>query len=297
MLRAKVPDEAYRQPVAVTSVRATTDGALIITEDGEDRYDVVIGADGYRSIIRQFIDPGTRPVYAGYALWRGDLAIDQLPEPVPEELSSALVTVGFPGGHAVFYLIPDPTSPRTRMNWAVYCAMPDRFQDPTWLPPGSIDHGLLADFEKLLTTLPPYWAEVARRTAPESLSLQPIYDHEATRYAAGRLLLAGDAGTLARPHTGSGVLKAMRDARCLGQVWRDHKTWPAAIAAYDEQRMVEGNAFVEVGRRLGRAQVEETPPWASMSEEDFQAWFHAVIAGLDNPYKVSTKAEFNTTAC
>ena len=58
-----------------------------------------------------------------------------------------------------------------------------------------------------------------------------------------------------------------------------HQSWEGSLAAYDAERCRAGRELVELGRRIGRAQVEETPEWASMTPEDFDAWTRATLAG------------------
>src|SRR5205807_10379285 len=72
-LRARVPDGVYREGAPVAAVDGDAAGATIELEDGSaERFDVAIGADGYRSLVRERIHPGRRPTYAGYVLWRGN---------------------------------------------------------------------------------------------------------------------------------------------------------------------------------------------------------------------------------
>lgn len=109
--------------------------------------------------------------------------------------------------------------------------------------------------------------------------MQPIYDHAIPRYVSGRALLIGDAATITRPHTASGATKALQDALTLERTCREHGSLDEALTAYDHERCVAGNELVELGRRLGRAQVEKTPDWASMTADDFEAWIRATLAG------------------
>lgn len=273
-LRAKVPDSVYRNGIAIREVRA--DGT-VLTDAGADTFDLVVGADGYRSLCRAVVDPASGLDYAGYVLWRGDLPVARLPASVPGELRSAGVFVLFPGGHGGCYLMPDPAGADDRVNWAVYHALPpdrpDPFADPTSVPPGSLDDDLFAAFEAAVGELPPHWAQVARLTPREGVSVQPIYDAQAARYVAGRVVLAGDAGCLARPHTGSGVLKAIQDAQCLERAYREHGDWDTALARYDAERVRAGRELVLLGRRLGDALVRHTPDWSAMSEDEFGAWY------------------------
>ena len=284
-LRGKVADSVYRHSLAVTAVRSRPDGAVIVSDEGEDAVDIVVGADGYRSLTRTLVAPQSTAAYAGYAFWRGDIPADQMPGPVPDELANALVTVGFSGGHAVFYLIPNLAGDGLRLNWGVYHQMPDLFDDPTSLPPGSLDDDLLTALDRVAAELPPYWRAVIATTGGECLTLQPIYDIYSAGYTRDRMLLAGDAGTLARPHTGIGALKAVQDACALELACRDHDTWPRALAAYDQQRRNVGNGLVELGQRVGRALVTHTPRWAAMTPADYEEWVSATLAGRHHPYE------------
>ncbi len=111
------------------------------------------------------------------------------------------------------------------------------------------------------------------------MSIQPIYDQTVDRYVDGRLALIGDASTLARPHTGSGATKAMRDARCLELLGAEHDEWPSLLEAYDALRTPAGRALVELGRRIGRNQVEQTPAWTTMTPDDFDVWTSGSLSG------------------
>lgn len=273
-LRAKVPDSVYRQRVEVRAVGAD---ATVVTDTGEERYDLVVGADGYRSIARGVVDPASRVTYTGYVVWRGDFPVGELP--VPTEAANLVV---FSGGHVMCYPIPGPTGAGENYNWALYRPLPDRFADPTSLPPGRLDDDLLAAFGEAVSQLPPYWAGLVGRTPRESVAVQPIYDVQVERYVAGRLALAGDAGCLARPHTGAGALKALQDAQSLARAYREHRDWPAALAQYDAERTEAGRTLAAIGRRLGAALVTDTPDWSSMAEPDIEEWFRAIQA--NSPY-------------
>jgi 2-polyprenyl-6-methoxyphenol hydroxylase-like FAD-dependent oxidoreductase len=286
-LRACVPDDCYREGTAIEGVEADGDGASIAFGDGSrERFDLVIGADGYRSTVRGLVHPGSRPTYAGYLAWRGNIDESRLPDLGPLEEEGSFVTVCFPGGHGLFLLMPgfDYRNDRghRRMNWVIYSPAPDGtcFDDPASMPPGSVSDDLASFLDHLLDEhFPPYWAQVVRLTDAKFSSVQPIYDHAIPKYVAGRALLIGDAATITRPHTASGATKALQDALTLERAWREHDSLDAALAAYDHERCVAGNELVELGRRLGRAQVEKTPDWTSMTADDFEAWIRTALAG------------------
>ncbi|MCB5178376.1 monooxygenase [Streptomyces antimicrobicus] len=294
-LRAATPAAVrYRQGVAVMAVRGDGDGrepAEVTLADGStDRYDLVVGADGYRSVVREALSPGSRPRYAGYVCWRGNFdarLLDGLPDGGagrPEQVwpSDAVTTVCFPGGSCVVYRIPGPDG--TRVNWVLYAAPPHggglRFDDPTSFPPGSLGPELAARLAGLLAReFPPYWARVLGLTPPEDTFVQPIYDLEVSRTAGGRLLLAGDAATVVRPHNTAGAAKALQDAGAFEAAWRGAGSWAGLTAAYRAARGPVGRDMVALARRLGRAQVERTPDWAALDPRAAASWWQDQLGG------------------
>ncbi|MFI1279332.1 FAD-dependent monooxygenase [Streptomyces sp. NPDC020858] len=286
-LRASVPDSVvYRQGETVTGVEGTgTAGAEVRLAGGSvERYDLVVGADGYRSVVRAAVCPESRPHYAGYVCWRGNLDAARLAElgDAADSVPEAVTTVCFPGGTCVVYRIPGPTGPR--VNWVLYAPPPRdgqlRFDDPTSFPPGGLTPELARHLAALLDReFPPYWGRALALTDPADTFVQPIYDLEAARTAAGRLLLAGDAASVVRPHNTSGAAKALQDATALADGWRRAESFEELLCGYEETRGAAGRELVALARRLGRAQVERTPAWAGMNGSEMEAWWRGQLAG------------------
>lgn len=284
-LRRRVPEEVtYRTRAAVTAVEPDADGVTLELTDGHrERFDAVVGADGYRSTVREAMFPGLKPTYAGYLGWRG--ASRGVPGVwSPEDQAR---TVVFPGGHCVLYRIPDDAGGH-RLNWVLYTAPPEHLdleldvRAPTSLPPGQLASALTEYLRELVAEhFPPYWAECVLRTPAETTFVQPIYDLEVPHYALDRLFLAGDAATVVRPHTGGGGVKALQDAAALETAWRSGSSWSEIVSAYDVDRTAVGADLVDLGRRLGRAQVEQAPDWAGLGETGFAAWWLEQNQGSD----------------
>ena len=97
--------------------------------------------------------------------------------------------------------------------------------------------------------LAPQWAEVIDQTTQPFL--QPIHDLLSDRIAFGRIALMGDAAFVARPHVGMGVTKAGDDALALARAITAHGATPAAMQAYEAERLAPGRAVVGRARQLG----------------------------------------------
>ncbi len=81
---------------------------------------------------------------------------------------------------------------------------------------------------------------------------QPIYDLISPQIVFGRVVLAGDAAFVARPHAGAGTTKAALDAACLADSIRDAGgDLDAGLQHYQRMQMPFGRALVEVNRAEG----------------------------------------------
>jgi len=289
-LRAGVADEWYHDGVTLREFRSDADGATAVFDNGStQRFDLLVGADGYRSMIRQQLMPNASPQYAGYILWRGNYPESRLRHRaaiVRGTEAGAWHYICLNGGHGIVYMIPnfdDRADPgHRRVNWGIYAPQPPGldFSEPTSIPPGEVTNDLYAHLDKLLTSaFPPDYQAVIRESPLEEVSIQPIYDDLVDSYVHGRVILIGDAGTVTRPHTGSGATKALQDALCLARLGQEHDEWPALLAAYDTERTAAGVSLVQLGRRLGRDLVEHTPSWDSLTAADFEAWTKQTLSG------------------
>lgn len=275
-LRANAGGATYHRGRPVTEVlRRPSGGAVIRTADSEERYDIVVGADGPRSVTRETVVPGVRPVPAGYAVWRGTLpltALDGLPHQL-ELLRKAWVTLGYRGGHGVFYLIPGAAPGSRLLAYAIYGSPPPE----SWTAGREAYVRLIAEEH-----FPADWAGLVGRGEHTSMAYHPVADFHAPQVADPPFLLAGDAASITRPHTASGATKALQDALCLERVLRGASSPADALRGYAAERSPEGARLVALGRRLGRAMVERTPDWTVMGATEVAAWSRATLDGADS---------------
>ena len=132
---------------------------------------------------------------------------------------------------------------------------------------------------------PPWWADVVLRTPAGEISVQPVFDALASRYVSGRMLLAGDAGATARPHTGRAAAKTIADAFALENACGAAPELAPALSGYERARHAAGLALVTLGSSLGRAQVGHTPDWSQLSAADFLLWWQEAASGRSSLYE------------
>ncbi|MFB8026224.1 MULTISPECIES: FAD-dependent monooxygenase [unclassified Streptomyces] len=276
-LRAAASGARHHRGLPVLSVGHDGDGgALVRTAGGEESYDIVVGADGHGSLTRRVLAPDLRASPAGYAVWRGTLPVDASAEHLGalQLLRTSWVTIGFPGGHGIFYLIPrggDAGPDERLLAYAIYATPPED------APDGAGHVRWLADEH-----FPQEWADIVARGEHAAMTCHPVVDLHAPVAADPPFLLAGDAAGVTRPHTASGAVKALQDALCLEEALRTSPTPAGALRRYARERTPEGARLVELGRRLGRAQVELTPDWAAMDQGSVDAWCRATLAGTSS---------------
>lgn len=294
-LRSSLPSHVvYREATTVAAINGgdqvhvevdceSPDSGTTQASRNTANFDVVIGADGYRSHVRATIEPSSTPHYAGYVLWRGNFSAMRLgdTEAWTELVSShEWTTVGFDGGHALVYPIPDFDG-GLRVNWGIYAPTPPglSLESPTSIPQGTVPAELYEHYRRLLRTVVPPRLQPLFDSPLGEVSIQPIYDQTVDSYVHGRVALVGDAASVARPHTASGATKALQDARELEVLGATYDTWDALLAEYNAVRAPAGRATVELGQRIGRDQVEHTPPWHDMTPRDFERWTSNTLDG------------------
>ena len=106
-LRDALPMQDYRLGKALQRIEQDARGVAAIFADGtRERGDLLVGADGVRSTVREQFLPQAQPVYAGYVAWRGVLDEAQVPPAIRREIFD-LYTICLPEGEQLIgYPVP-----------------------------------------------------------------------------------------------------------------------------------------------------------------------------------------------
>ena len=292
-LRRRLPDERYRLGMQLEDVVQDANGVTAVFADGT-RVDgnLLVGADGLHSTVRARVFGGPAPSYAGYVAWRGVLEERAVP-PAARELIGSYGFFLTPREMVLSYMQPgaddDARPGHRRLNWLWYHpvhatkALPDMCTDATGrrhdggIPPPLIRPEVVAAFRAAARAiLPPQFIALVEATpAP---FFQPIFDLESPRVVAGRVVLLGDAGFVARPHVGAGVTKAALNAAWLADALAAMPgDIDVGLTAYEARARSFGAAMVARARYLG-AYLED-PPRAGLKPEPL-AVMQAISAPL-----------------
>jgi len=288
LLRDSFPPQHYHRGYGFTAF--TQDAAKVTAHfSGGEKVDadLLVGADGIRSTVRQQAAPDVLPLYAGYSAWRALIAESNFPPDVHRDLFEYMTFALPPGEQFLGYPVAGPDNdlrPGHRRYNVVWYRPADEATKLKWLltdergvthansiPPPLIRREVIAemraDAERLLG---PQFRQIARLM--DEPILQPIYDLESPRMAFGRVAIAGDAAFVARPHVAAGVSKAADDAAALADALTAVPDVPSALKRFEAARLPENTRIIERARHLGAylqaTQTQEEKARAGMHSTD-----------------------------
>jgi 2-polyprenyl-6-methoxyphenol hydroxylase-like FAD-dependent oxidoreductase len=292
-LRRRVPDRRYRNGAAVERIDATAHGTTLHLAAGGSRdFDLVVCADGYRSLGRGLIDPGAAPAYRGIVLWRGliperDIRADALG-------GCDLLRPVYQGGHGVAYYVPGPgqrTEPGERLlMWGYYLPVPEsdlasmlvddeERQQSGSVPFGKVHPKVRAALEsRLASLLPSPLFDLVQQSG--NSSIQAIYSFVPRGYARDRLCLVGDSGTLIPPFAGSGVLRAVTGATALANALTGAPTIGDALRQWNDAQLETAAQVIPNAEGVEQKYIVGMPDFTAMPTSAANDWLSAAYPGL-----------------
>jgi 2-polyprenyl-6-methoxyphenol hydroxylase-like FAD-dependent oxidoreductase len=207
------------------------------------RGDVLIAADGIRSVIRGQLHGGQPPRYAGYIAWRGVTEFDLPPHDSGETW----------GRGTRFGMIP---MNRGRVYWFAVANAPE-------LTSAEERDPLPGRKERLLTRFRGWHAPIEAliaSTEETAILVNDIADLPPLKsWGAGRVTLLGDAAHATTPNLGQGGCQAIEDAVSLAYHLTHAADVVPALAAYEAERIPRTTRISQLSRQLGAVAQWQNP--------------------------------------
>ncbi len=241
-----LPADAVRVGRECREVVPEEGGARVCFADGSEvRAEVVVGADGAHSRVREAVAPGARLRYSGQSSYRA-----VTPFRLPDGFDGVGWEVWGPGRRFGFSAVGH--------GEAYWYASLDA-------PAGETDASPAETRRRLDAMAAPFPApvpELIAATDTERMLRTDMYDLPALpAWYRGRVVLLGDAAHATTPNLGQGGAQAIEDAYVLAEQLVSHPRPEDAFAAYQHIREPKARMVVDRSRRFGRV-VHLTNPLA-----------------------------------
>jgi 5-methylphenazine-1-carboxylate 1-monooxygenase len=205
--------------------------------------DVAIGCDGLHSVVRKQLHPDEgEPVYSGVNMWRG------VTRWKPYLGGTCYIRAGWlTPGKMVIYPIRNniDSEGRQLINWVAEVTTP-KYKRRDWNRPGSLDDfiGIFDDWHFDFLDVP------AMIRHSEMVLEFPMVDQDPLPWwTQGRITLLGDAAHPMVPRGSNGAGQSILDARALARVLASEPDAPAALQAYERERLPATAKIVETNRK------------------------------------------------
>jgi 2-polyprenyl-6-methoxyphenol hydroxylase-like FAD-dependent oxidoreductase len=233
---------SVRLGLTVDRLTSDAEGVEVLLSDGDTRrYDMVVGADGVFSRVRNLLFPGApRPEYTGQCVWR-------LVAPRPPEIDRRHF---FLGGPVKVGLTPVS---RDEMYMFLLETTARRPVVPDEQLPGELRallEGYGGPLRAIRDTLGPQSRIVLRPL--EGFLLPSPWQH-------GRAILIGDAAHPTTPQLASGAGMAVEDALVLGDELARAASVEEAFAGFMARRYARCKLVVESSMEIGRLEQARAP--------------------------------------
>jgi salicylate hydroxylase len=241
--------------------------AARFADGGAIEADIVVGADGIHSVVRNALFGADAPRFTGCICWRGMAPAAAVPRDI--DTSDGAMWMG-PHGHVVHY----PVRRGELLNIVAHVDS-DAWTEESWTHECDVSEVVetYAGWNPALTRLYPYserWYKWA------------LYDRDPLeKWSVGRATLLGDAAHAMLPYLGTGAGMAIEDACVLAAaVARQPDDLSAALAAYERARVPRTKAAV-LGARARAKENHLASPWAQL-KRDVKFALRERFGGQDN---------------
>lgn len=265
-VRAIKPDAIHLGCRSIGLEQDDTGATLLLDGGRKARGDVLIGADGWRSVIRNTLWGECNPEFSGMVAWRGLIPMKELPQHMQAHVGSTWIG---PGAHVVSY----PLHRGEIMNFVA------TIEDKVWTSQAGSEPGTT---EECLNDFKGWHEDVQTmiRLSPSLLKWALMRREPIERWTQGRVSLMGDACHATLPFLAQGAVHSIEDgvvlARCLEM---DNDRPAAALQRYEAARIERTSRMVRgATSNTGRFHSPELATEASAEQYLAREWSSNPIA-------------------
>ena len=278
-----IPFVQFIQDARVVEVDCDADHTIALTDDGRVFLaDVLIGADGHRSVVRRFITPEKPDAsYAGYTIWLGLVDEQELTAPWPSGITDLEVDdycfLGYPLASTFESSFPG----NRRLGWAWYDGRHNDLMNRVGAVVGNVVQRTLRQNEipdalywKLKNEagrlLPNPWSEAIRICAERRRIIgTPVSEYLPERLCRGHICMVGDAAHVQTPMMAMGVRSALADVLALSRALTicldSLAPFKDALKSFETERLEPSRTMVESSQRFSADFVAAAKRWAYLN--------------------------------
>ncbi|SIS99316.1 2-polyprenyl-6-methoxyphenol hydroxylase [Paracoccus saliphilus] len=249
-VRERLGKDAVETGHPVVGYMQDADGVTVLFDDGTKvEADLLIGAEGLRSKLRQQMHPDEGPLcYEGTMMFRGAVEMDPIAD------GKTMVIAGDHDCKFVTYPISEQLRKQGRAltNWVaeIRHSAPRHINDADWTRGATMDY-----LERFRDFAMPDMDIIEIMTATDVVTEFPMIDRDPLPYwTEGRVTLLGDAAHPMYPIGANGASQAVLDARALADCLAENNGL-VGLKAYEELRLPIAANVVLTNRQGGPEQV------------------------------------------
>jgi salicylate hydroxylase len=251
VLRSQLPRNLFHLGARCVGVETSDAGARARFADGRVvEADLVVGADGIRSAVRQSLFGKDAPRFTGSVCWRGLVPLDAFPLGV---ISTDLTIYMGPRSHLIHYMVRGGKL----VNFVAHVET-DAWTGESWTQE--------CERSEVMETFAGWHEPLLRLLgASERYYKWALYDRDPLdRWSRGRVTLLGDAAHAMLPHIGQGACMAIEDAYALADlIAQIPNDLGEALRHYERLRLPRTRRAVLEARARGR-EMHLTSKWAQI---------------------------------
>jgi salicylate hydroxylase len=196
--------------------------------------DLVVGADGIKSVVRTQLFSDKEPVFSGEHAYRAVISVDDAHGLVADDNLRMYI-----GRGTKVYLLP--LRHRNQVSFDITALCPDA----TWAPRVTKEDLLatVAGFDERLVA-------ITRDLDMDGVNIRAVYDIDPVEtWHSDSVVLVGDAAHSMLHHQGQGANSAIEDAGALADALREAATLKEALALYQSRRKPVTDELQRISRQ------------------------------------------------